>query len=532
MKIKHIWLSAIRTLNTPSQTVNANDLMSHWQALQQSGAITLGDINVFIGENGSGKSTVIDMVRALKHPEILASLPRENPPRQILPGYSISFDNDDNWSYFFSGNTFDPDLDCIENVACSQLLLIPSERKHYVRSGDLHKHALFSPVPRFYEYANIHYRNGMTLEDQFSEDAVAELNKSKPFLCSLATDRQGSFGATLIDDGTFQLGEDGRLSVWIKDDPKMPNQLPVSWLPTGWKSYALMAAWLRNCPKHAICLLEEPESHLHPKMLRFVMDSLIEIATERHQQLLISTHSATVINIAAKDKLTLFEMCGSHIKSQPDRRDILDRLGYLASDILQANCIVWVEGPSDRTYLNYWLAGRAPELVEGIHYSVMYYGGRLLSHLGVAEENEDDSEDNSADFINLQSLNRNSAILIDSDKSSAKGKLRKTKERVIKEIQANGGVAWVTKGREIENYIAPQYMEVAIKQVHRTAKRIVSQSIWANALEYKKLHARKKTVANKVKVAAKISSEYKPDYSVLDLGERIDELCTFIRKCN
>ncbi|MHC8371835.1 AAA family ATPase [Pseudomonas sp. MDT1-85] len=123
MKIKHIWLSAIRTLNTPEHAVDSNVFFTHLNELQRSEPITLGNINIFIGENGSGKSTVIDMIRALKHPEILSSLPRENPPRQILPGYSIGFENGDNWSYLFSGSTFDPDLNSIENVACTQLFV-------------------------------------------------------------------------------------------------------------------------------------------------------------------------------------------------------------------------------------------------------------------------------------------------------------------------------------------------------------------------------------------------------------------------
>jgi len=222
-------------------------------------------------------------------------------------------------------------------------------------------------------------------------------------------------------------------------------------------------------------------------------------------------------------------------------RDILDRLGYLASDILQSNCILWVEGPSDRIYLNHWIKGHAPDLIEGLHYSIMFYGGRLLSHLAANEK-----EDGADDFIDLQSLNRNSAILIDSDRSSAQGMLRHSKVRVMKEIEASGGIAWVTKGREIENYIAPAHIEAMIKSHHRHVDSIVSPSIWANPLEYKtvrrvakkvpgktsKVIPPKRLVANKVKIAAKITSHYPPDYTILDLAERIEALCRFIRKCN
>lgn len=46
-------------------------------------------------------------------------------------------------------------------------------------------------------------------------------------------------------------------------------------------------------------------------------------------------------------------------------------LGYRPSDLLQANAIIWVEGPSDRIYINHWLDQQAPDLVEGIDYSIM-----------------------------------------------------------------------------------------------------------------------------------------------------------------
>ena len=84
-------------------------------------------------------------------------------------------------------------------------------------------------------------------------------------------------------------------------------------------------------------------------------------------------------------------------------------LGYRASDLLQANCIIWVEGPSDRIYLKYWLKAYDPDLVEGVHYTIMFYGGRLLRHLSADDEEIDE-------FINLRRINQNLVIIIDSDR--------------------------------------------------------------------------------------------------------------------
>lgn len=102
-------------------------------------------------------------------------------------------------------------------------------------------------------------------------------------------------------------------------------------------------------------------------------------------------------------------------------------LGYRASDLLQCNAVIWVEGPSDRIYLNHWIRAVAPELVEGVDYSIMFYGGRLLSHLSA-----DDSE--VSDFISLRKLNRNVAVVIDSDRCSSRASINTTKQRVSAEL--------------------------------------------------------------------------------------------------
>src|ERR1017187_7950097 len=59
---------------------------------------------------------------------------------------------------------------------------------------------------------------------------------------------------------------------------------------------------------------------------------------------------------------------------------VISELGAKPSDLLQANGIIWVEGPSDCIYLNRWLdlftEGR---LQEGRDYQCAFYGGSLLA---------------------------------------------------------------------------------------------------------------------------------------------------------
>jgi len=205
-------------------------------------------------------------------------------------------------------------------------------------------------------------------------------------------------------------------------------------------------------------------------------------------------------------------------------------LGYKASDILQANCIIWVEGPSDRIYLNYWIKAKNGTLIEGVHYSIMFYGGRLFSHL--TAQDDDEMQDRIDDFISVRNLNRNTVIMFDSDKESSRGRLNKTKQRLKSEFDAGTGFAWVTKGREVENYLDSDKVEESVIAIHQSASGLVNKSEWDNLLKYRNKKNNKEITANKVKVARHYIEVNPVDFSVLDLNKRLDELCDFILKVN
>ena len=87
-----------------------------------------------------------------------------------------------------------------------------------------------------------------------------------------------------------------------------------------------------------------------------------------------------------------------------------------------------------------------PKFIEGIHYSIMFYGGRLLSSLSF------DAENVTEELIPLLRINKNAYIIMDRDGFSSRVSLNRTKKRVIDEIGDRS--FWVTKGKEIENYLS------------------------------------------------------------------------------
>jgi len=155
------------------------------------------------------------------------------------------------------------------------------------------------------------------------------------------------------------------------------------------------------------------------------------------------TNRVQVFHLYLEDAATI----GGPILSDGDSLSALRDLGVKASDILQANCVLWVEGPSDLVYLKRWLELVSPDLIEGRDYSIMLYGGRLLSHLSIERDKVPE------ELIHILKINQNAVVIMDSDRKKVREHLNKTKQRVREECERNGGICWVTDAREVENYL-------------------------------------------------------------------------------
>jgi hypothetical protein len=216
--------------------------------------------------------------------------------------------------------------------------------------------------------------------------------------------------------------------------------------------------------------IEEPELHLHPRLLRRFM---AELADFKDVQFFISSHSNVVLDSLSsyRDRVFLFsqtakgscraEACHGVVQQHA----ILDALGVNGSALLQTNCVIWVEGPSDRLYLRKWLeeiAATAREtLLEGADYSFVFYGGKVLSHFQFEPD-----EDVLQDLIPMLSISRFSAVVMDRDTppNQPEESLTATKRKILEGARRDEAhrLARVTVGREIENDLPQAVFKEAV----------------------------------------------------------------------
>lgn len=229
--------------------------------------------------------------------------------------------------------------------------------------------------------------------------------------------------------------------------------------------------WI-NKESYLNVFLEEPEANLHPEaVVRLVRIFESELVNHRF---FITTHSPSLIDCLNENwsvYRTLKNANGASLISPNDNivkhYETLDSLGVKASQILQANTVIWVEGPSDRIYINKWIELFSHgTLQEGKDYSFLYFGGTNLASFTAL----DDPDNN---LINILSTSRKAYLIADSDCSSPssrgsdafKAYLSSMLERLDLVNKDNTGLhssikdyikIWITDGREIENYLSKE----------------------------------------------------------------------------
>lgn len=510
-------------------------------------------VNLIIGKNNSGKSTFLDVI---KHIYCRFGLKMEKPYSfyYLIGDKDISLFTIHNHRPGTIRSTAIPNIDNLKTQLIGKEIKINvSQTKKLIDDNNRY------PLPYIGEDYRLDFRIGATIPVSdivykpitvLSErNVLGEHSSTTTVLPSgdgltgallyHATEKVGKrklIKAILDDINDLLRGEEHFSSLNILKNSSLytihleneKGEISLDDMGSGIKTLIFISYLIENeklYPSDSMFFFEELENNLHPEIQRRLFNKIYDFAIQYKKRVFITSHSHVAINcFYGKEDTRIY-----HVKKDNDNSSyietidsdlskslILDDLGVKASDLFQSNGIIWVEGPSDRIYINKWLHLVNPSLKEYEHYSFLYYGGKLLSHYSIDEE---------TGVINILLTNRNSAIVMDSDIKKDGDTPNSTKLRIEKEFKERGLFNWITEGREIENYIHKEAVDRRYEsnKHEQIGKYDDFKDYIANDDSYFESH--------KLKTAEELSFNER-DLSVMNLRDKITALAETIEGWN
>lgn len=171
---------------------------------------------------------------------------------------------------------------------------------------------------------------------------------------------------------------------------------------------------IKNKDKSLLFFIEEPELHLHPGMLRQLIEFYLN---ETKHYYFFTTHSNHLLDmIVESDDVIIKKFIKQDNNDKPFKicscgqdRELLSLLGVRPSSVYLANCTIWVEGITDRLYISKYMEKylRDLELSEesnkykkyskfkpNYHYAFVEYSGNNIVHWNFDDGEISLSEDN------------------------------------------------------------------------------------------------------------------------------------------
>lgn len=535
--------------------------------------LELGKINIFIGRNNSGKSSCLDIIESLTDVEVYRENAFRNEKFKIIITHELS---DEDIRFVFPEHTRGDDIPAKNYYEFGKKFIgkemmfsleinnqtsyhdfsykyVPNEKifsekynmywkqfergqvnfwgNYYFRRIDAERN-IIPEVEDFEEYVDSNGNGASNLVrkflnyNEYDEDLV-----QRKMLDSL---NEIVYPDAKFEDIKIQQIKNGKEFKWeifLQEDGR---RYALSKMGSGLKTILLVLINLYLIPelnkykyKKIVYAFEELENNLHPALQRRLFDFLYKYGLEKDVIMFITTHSHVAINtFCDKEYVKVFHVEKNEgisklhkIDNYISKNELLNDLDVRASDLLQSNGIIWVEGPSDRIYIKKWLEifGNN-KLEEGRDYQFLYYGGKLLSHYTV--------EKDYTDLINVLLTNRNAAIVIDSDRRNQTARINETKKRIKAEFENNNLFCWITKGKEIENYLSKESIEQAYeKKLKKQCDRFELFPEYISPICKK---------FNKVEFAHKVAPYITEENSktILDLEKQVISLNQTIKKWN
>lgn len=304
--------------------------ITHWKHLGLEGTISFSaGVNLLIGKNGSGKTTILNMLDAackatgqgklfpkaakLDENAELVKLVFGNPPG-INVMRNVKKSDQGNWEH-------SPWPTDVLRFITSQRSITKGVTPQLLSQAAASREGEMPPTDQSVDIAGEFNR---LINDEIRKRLI-ELAKNPDFL----EDLQKEYQEELIDfekDLKIDLDREGD-QIFFAD--QQGNEVPVGGLSSGEKEYLYFYSVLRRMQKHEkkIILIDEPELHLHSTQIRKLCGLIAEIGQKN--QVILATHSGEILQyfITRANLILLSKGKASNITEVKELKDALQEIG-------------------------------------------------------------------------------------------------------------------------------------------------------------------------------------------------------------
>lgn len=252
------------------------------------------------------------------------------------------------------------------------------------------------------------------------------------------------------------------------------------------------------CNKEAFFFIEEPELNLHPGFQTKFIKALNDERFKGHQYFIVTHSNHLLDELSLRNDVSLYRVeniAGKNkefkvIRTTPKDIEILNALGVKSSSVMMANCLIFVEGLSDKIYISKYLElyfkEKQKDYVEDIHYAFVETGGGNIAHWDFSDGNENET-------MHVRSFSNRSFVICDNDGNKKKERKEKLKQMVSEE----------------------NFYELPVREIENTIKKdILEKTLFGESeIAYKKKYNEDKGYYNNKKIGIFIDSHY-------DLGSK------------
>ncbi len=285
------------------------------------------NVNVFIGPNNCGKTNILDAIDFLMHPdlspgrlhhyrtEVLLTLELGAHGQQLVSG---------SHRVFFKGTQYQVRARDDRDVSLSpEVMAALGARCKMLRYEDFSE---FFQIEKDYTLFGEKYPEQFKVLTALLRDHFPEVES----ITSIVADSSEGFGSVSVGS----------------------KSITIDRLGGGFRRVLVILLYALH-PEYSIVMIDEPEIHLHPGMIKKLLKILTNQVTN---QILITTHSPLFVTAYTLPQVyrVLKDSAGSHVyslaqnPSQFDRARLVQELNADNLEMFFADTVLLVEGVSDR----------------------------------------------------------------------------------------------------------------------------------------------------------------------------------------